>query len=217
MKKRRVTYAINGYMTYEAIFMVGKSKNKVSFTDGSMTATGKRPATFTTDSLMMQHIIENSPEYKKGFIYKYRSMMLNEEVVLEKNPPRCQVNPPCECNHNHHQHPAHSPHNNPGPSSQNPQTPEPQEPELQEPEAQEEPEVVESSSHSLPDPHEDFPLEQDIQVEQDPKKPQELTFKSNDDAKDYLEDNFGIAKNSIKTRPEIIKAAAAQGLKISFA
>lgn len=203
MKKRRVTYGINGYMTYEAIFMAGKTKNKVTFTDGSITATGKRPATFTTDSLMMQHIIENSAEYKKGFIFKYRSLMLNEEVELDRNPNRGEVcEGSCECEHTFKPHPCHD-HKKEKHHDLSADVEESSDDWEQanddESSSEEDESIFEEEEESVTEPIEEV-----------------KTFYSNDEAKDFLEAEFGVVKNSLKNRPEIIKAGEANGIKIEF-
>lgn len=73
-------------MECQVVVKIGNtSKMKVLFTDGSMTASGVTPATFTTDNLMTQHAIERSPDFKNGRIKKVRSIELNEEVKIESN------------------------------------------------------------------------------------------------------------------------------------
>lgn len=106
MQKKKITYGINGMMTYQAIFHAGASVVKVLFSDGSITASGKKPATFTTDNFMLQHIIEQSKEFKEGFIFRYRTLLLNEKVHLDRNH-RATVIPPehphdkGDCKHEH--------------------------------------------------------------------------------------------------------------------
>ncbi|MBE6336238.1 MAG: hypothetical protein E7066_06150 [Lentimicrobiaceae bacterium] len=86
MKKKKITYGIYGMMECQVVVKIGNtSKMKVLFTDGSMTASGVTPATFTTDNLMTQHAIERSPDFKNGRIKKVRSIELNEEVKIESN------------------------------------------------------------------------------------------------------------------------------------
>ena len=85
MKKKRVTYGITGMMEYQAVIPVGKATVKVTFTDGTMSATGMTPARYMTDNMMIQHVIEHSPQYKKGLIRKLQSIELDEEVVIGHN------------------------------------------------------------------------------------------------------------------------------------
>lgn len=87
MKKKRITYGISGMMEYQVVIKIGNSaKMKVMFSDGSMTATGVTPATFTTDNLMIQHAIERSPDFLNKRIHIVRSIELNENVNIERNP-----------------------------------------------------------------------------------------------------------------------------------
>ena len=85
MKKKSVTYGITGMMEYQAVIPVGKATVKVTFTDGTMSATGMTPARYMTDNMMIQHAIEHSPQYKKGLIRKLQSIELDEEVVIGHN------------------------------------------------------------------------------------------------------------------------------------
>lgn len=88
MKKRKITYGISGMMECQIVIKIGNtSKMNVLFSDGSITATGITPATFTTDNFMVQHAIERSHDFKNGRIYIVRSIELNEEVKIERNNP----------------------------------------------------------------------------------------------------------------------------------
>ena len=83
MKKRKITYGISGMMECQIVIKIGNtSKMNVLFSDGSITATGITPATFTTDNFMVQHAIERSHDFKNGRIYIVRSIELNEEVTF---------------------------------------------------------------------------------------------------------------------------------------
>lgn len=83
MKKRLVTYGISGLMECQVVIKIGnRSKMKVLFTDGSMTAHGVTPAQFTTDNFMVQHAIEQSVDYKRGYIFTVSSFDLKEDVKI---------------------------------------------------------------------------------------------------------------------------------------
>lgn len=84
MKKRRITYGVKNKVAYQTIIKVGKCSMMIEFKDGSVTAIGSEPATFTTDNLMIQDSIERSELYKKGGIKRYRVIELDEEVPVEK-------------------------------------------------------------------------------------------------------------------------------------
>lgn len=84
MKKKRITYGVSGMMEYQCIIRFGKNALKVTFTGGSMNAIGVTPATFTTDSFLIQQAIENSGEYKRGRIRIVGETELDEEVCIER-------------------------------------------------------------------------------------------------------------------------------------
>ena len=82
------TYGINGLLEWHGIVQSGSVKMKVDFTNGSVTAYGVAPATFTTKHELTQHIIENSDMFKSGRIKIYRMVELpgsEEPAVAEAN------------------------------------------------------------------------------------------------------------------------------------
>lgn len=85
MKKKRITYGVSGMMEYQAVIKVGRNNMKVLFTDGSVSAMGINPATFTTESFMVQHAIENSIDFKRGRIKVVNTTELEEELRIERN------------------------------------------------------------------------------------------------------------------------------------
>jgi hypothetical protein len=88
MKKRQISYGVYGMIEYVAVIRCGKSVFKVQFSDGVLSATGSKPATYRTSDYMMQHVIENSMQYKSGLIKKLRSTELDEEVQIYRNSPK---------------------------------------------------------------------------------------------------------------------------------
>lgn len=85
MKKKRITYGIFGMMEYQALIKVGKASMRICFTDGSITAMGSSPATFSTSSILTQKAIEHSGEYRRGLIKKVREITLDEEERIGLN------------------------------------------------------------------------------------------------------------------------------------
>lgn len=65
----RKTYGIYGLLEWHGYIDAGGAKMRVDFTNGSVTAHGVAPATFTTSSALTQHIIENSEQFKGGRIF----------------------------------------------------------------------------------------------------------------------------------------------------
>lgn len=61
-------------MEWVALIECGKATVKVHFSGGSLTGYGVTPAEFTTQNPMTQAIIENSKEFKSGKIYLLREI-----------------------------------------------------------------------------------------------------------------------------------------------
>lgn len=96
MKKRRVTYGVTGMMEYQAMVPVGKRYVGVLFSDGTVSAFGMNPATYTTESLLMQQSIERSSDYKRGLIKTIRSEELEEELPIIRNGAEAGTEPESE-------------------------------------------------------------------------------------------------------------------------
>lgn len=73
-------------MEYQSIIKIGRATLKVLFSDGSMTAFGQNPAKYTTSDFLVQRAIENSSDFKRGRISVVSSIELDEEVRIERNP-----------------------------------------------------------------------------------------------------------------------------------
>lgn len=74
MNAKRKTYGVSGYMEWVALIECGKATVKVHFSGGSLTGYGVTPAEFTTQNPMTQAIIENSKEFKSGKIILLREI-----------------------------------------------------------------------------------------------------------------------------------------------
>lgn len=74
MNAKRKIYGVSGYMEWVALIECGKATVKVHFSGGSLTGYGVTPAEFTTQNPMTQAIIENSKEFKSGKIYLLREI-----------------------------------------------------------------------------------------------------------------------------------------------
>lgn len=61
----RVTsvYGVYGLAEWEVLIPAGSAKLRVKFTGGRQSPLGVVPATFSTQSLAMKHIIETSPHF----------------------------------------------------------------------------------------------------------------------------------------------------------
>lgn len=74
MNAKRKTYGVRGYMEWVALIPCGKATMRVHFSGGSLTGYGVTPAEYTTQNPMTQTIIENSKEYKSGKIFLLREV-----------------------------------------------------------------------------------------------------------------------------------------------
>lgn len=61
-------------MEWVALILCGKATMRVHFSGGSLTGYGVTPAEYTTQNPMTQTIIENSKEYKSGKIFLLREV-----------------------------------------------------------------------------------------------------------------------------------------------
>ena len=176
MKQKKITYGVSGMMEYQAVIKVGKNNMKVLFSDGSVSAMGVNPATFTTDSFMVQHAIESSTDFKRGLIYVVRSIELNTDLHIERNEPK-ELEPGS------------------ADTEANASVPEQKDDESEHRESAVAPqEVYEEQAEGL------------IQVE----------FASNDEAKDYLEQKFGLVRSKLHNRDDIRNAGKTHGVDIIF-
>lgn len=83
--KYRKTYGMEGLLEWHGSVNCGGVRMKVAFTNGSATAWGVAPATFTTEDELTQHIMENSNLFKDGRIKIVRSVQLGPSAeVTEK-------------------------------------------------------------------------------------------------------------------------------------
>ncbi len=68
----RRTYGVK-LMEWHALIPAGNGTVRVTFSGGSYSGFGQRPATFSTDNPVMMRLIEDSPYYRSGFIFKVKS------------------------------------------------------------------------------------------------------------------------------------------------
>ena len=186
MKKKQITYGVSGMMEYQAVVKVGKKNVSINFSDGSISAMGTNPATYTTDNIIMQNAIESSNDFKRGRIHIVRTIDLAEELHVLRNRPKPAQSPT----------PTDSPQPSPEPS----------------------PEANNSGQEVTDTPQEagsnaDAPEEK---VEETASLTQ-VEFSCNDDAKDYLEQNFGYVRSKLRNRDDMVAAGRANGVEIIFA
>lgn len=65
---KTVTFGVRGLIEWHVKIRYDELEIPVSFTGGTVTGFGVRPATFTTDDPFIQHVIRKSLFYKEGKI-----------------------------------------------------------------------------------------------------------------------------------------------------
>lgn len=164
-------------MEYQAVVKVGKKNVSINFSDGSISAMGTNPATYTTDNIIVQNAIEASADFKRGRINIVRSIDLEEELPIFRNAPT------------------------PAPTPQPPAPAESAAPAKTE----------ETASEATEEVKEETP-----EATEEPANLTQVEFSCNDDAKDYLEQNFGYIRSKLHNREDIVNAGKANGVEIIF-
>ena len=188
MKKKRITYGVSGMMEYQCLIRFGRNMLKVTFTGGSMNAIGVTPATYTTNSFLIQQAIENSNEFKRGRIRIVNTIELDEELHIERGAPapatagRPEVIAALPADE------AEAPDRNEEGATEN---------------DCEAPEEATGAS------------QQESQERQ--AAVTQVEFACNDDAKDYLEQTFGHVRSKLRNREDIISAGKTHNVEITFA
>ena len=188
MKKKKVTYGVSGMMEYQAVVKVGKKNVSINFSDGSISAMGINPASYTTDNIIMQNAIEASSDFKRGRITIVRTIVLDEDLPIIRNAPK----------------PAQSPIPTASPQPQ--------------PEHEIAHEANNGSQEVADTPQEESIAEAPDTPEEPEEETAPLTqveFSCNDDAKDYLE-QFGYVRSKLRNRDDIIAAGKAHDVEIIF-
>lgn len=221
MKKKRITYGVYGMMEYQTIIKIGRATLKVLFTDGSMTAIGQNPAKYTTSDFLVQRAIENSSEFKKGRIQVVDTIELDEEVRIERNPakPSTQTanvaakavidNKPTE---------AFSSHTTHGAEDVADETIEEADAGVVTPTDEADAETIkeEPETESETNVEEDTTSEETAAEDNTAEGKTEVEFTDNQEAKDYIFENFGVKPGTMRNREDIKAVGATYGVKITF-
>lgn len=221
MKKKRITYGVYGMMEYQTIIKIGRATLKVLFTDGSMTAIGQNPAKYTTSDFLVQRAIENSSEFKKGRIMTVRTIELDEDVRIERNPakPSTQTanvaakavidNKPTE---------ASSSHTTPVAEDVADETTEEADAGVVTPTDEADAETIEEEpeTESETNVEEDTTSEETAAEDNTAEGKTEVEFTDNQEAKDYIFKNFGVKPGTMRNREDIKAVGETYGVKITF-
>lgn len=159
------TYGVPGLSEWYGKVKAGNIEVEVQFKGGTASPSGAQPAYFVTKDPITQFVIENSKEFKQGFI------ILVMQHELPGAHPRMAVPKPKTVEQN-----------------------------VEVPEEDENPKE---------------PVEEPA-TEENGEVPEAITVSSLDDAKDYLNEHFGIAKSQLRSRNAIEERAKENGVVFFF-
>lgn len=188
MKKTRITYGVRGMMTYIARIAVGKAHMKVTFSDGSISAIGSKPAVFTTDNYIVQKGIEQSEQFKSGLIFVYASYPLDEDLEVETN--KADVSDDTG-------QPANEDKGNMSESLVSDDA------------------GQDNAEQTADDANTAAPTALEEGAEED-NGPIRVEFEANEDAKDYLEQHYQVTRSKLRTRADIVAKGQELGVDIVF-
>lgn len=187
MKKRNIIYAVDGMIEYQALIKVGSAKMKISFANGYSNEKGRTPATFSTNNPIIQLAIENSKEFKSGHIYKMHETKTEEEVYIESEHVALQNDEPVNTSDESDNTEDLTDGGQGADTSDNAEQKQSTE---ETPVMQSEKETISTSTCK--------------------------EFTCNDDAKDFLEAEFGAKRSSLRTRADIITYGKSNGIDVVF-
>lgn len=77
-----------GHISCSMVFRLRNIRMRVNFDGGSITSQGIVPAVYKTSDYLIQHVIESSDKFKKGFIQIQETIDLGEDpdYVSDKKP-----------------------------------------------------------------------------------------------------------------------------------
>ena len=89
----RKTYAIRGLMEFQALIPAGRSTVRIPFTGGALSGYGVTPATYRTTDPAIQHLIEASPDFRRGRIILLRTESIGPAKLPAEEGVKYTANP----------------------------------------------------------------------------------------------------------------------------
>lgn len=190
-KKIIKTYGVRGLMEWVCNIPVGRTKMRIEFTGGVLTKYGVSPAKYTTKDFFKQTLIENSALYKSGRIKLLTAVETNEDED------RLPEKPLAKAASGSAQNPSPSEDGNKGDDEGDGDSTDPA-PERAEPTGE---------AHT-------------VTVQEEGSKDGERTadgrliveVDSVDDAKNYLNEKFGIAVRNLRSGVSVVTAGTENGI-----
>ena len=177
-------YGVLNLIDWTVNIKAGKATMRVHFSGGATTARGRVPATYSTADPVKQAIIEKSNYFKTGHIFMVQSMEVPDDAAAKARKAREAARAEAA--------------------------------RVAAPKSFDKNPKEEDESPKLPagDPvGEQGEPEAEPATEENGEVPEAITVSSLDDAKDYLNEHFGIAKSQLRSRNAIEEQAKERGIE----
>lgn len=185
-------YGVLNLIDWTVNIKAGKATMRVHFSGGATTARGRVPATYSTADPVKQAIIEKSNYFKTGHIFVVQSMEVPDDAAAKARKAREAARAEAARVEAARVAAPKSFDKNPKEEDESPKLP------AGDP-------VGEPGSPGNPI---ELPC-----AEENSEVPEAITVSSLDDAKDYLNEHFGIAKSNLRSRAAIEERAKEHGIE----
>lgn len=183
-------YGVLNLIDWTVNIKAGKATMRVHFSGGATTARGRVPATYSTADPVKQAIIEKSNYFKTGHIFMVQSMEVPDDAAAKARKAREAARVEAA-----RVAAPKSFDKNPKEEDESPKLP---------------------AGDPVGEQGEPGEPEAEPATEENGEVPEAITVSSLDDAKDYLNEHFGIAKSQLRSRNAIEERAKENGVVFFF-
>lgn len=188
-------YGVLNLIDWTVNIKAGKATLRVHFTGGATTARGRVPATYATSDPVKQAIIEKSDYFKSRHIFVVDSMEVPDDAAAKARKAREAARAEAARVEAARVAAPKSFDKNPKEEDESPKLP---------------------AGDPVGEQGEPGEPEAEPATEENGEVPEAITVSSLDDAKDYLNEHFGIAKSQLRSRNAIEERAKENGVVFFF-
>lgn len=188
-------YGVLNLIDWTVNIKAGKATLRVHFTGGATTARGRVPATYATSDPVKQAIIEKSDYFKSRHIFVVDSMEVPDDAAAKARKAREAARAEAARAEAARVAAPKSFDKNPKEEDESPKLP---------------------AGDPVGEQGEPGEPEAEPATEENGEVPEAITVSSLDDAKDYLNEHFGIAKSQLRSRNAIEERAKENGVVFFF-
>jgi len=188
-------YGVLNLIDWTVNIKAGKATLRVHFTGGATTARGRVPATYATSDPVKQAIIEKSDYFKSRHIFVVDSMEVPDDAAAKARKAREAARVEAARAEAARVAAPKSFDKNPKEEDESPKLP---------------------AGDPVGEQGEPGEPEAEPATEENGEVPEAITVSSLDDAKDYLNEHFGIAKSQLRSRAAIEEHAKEHGVVFFF-